>query len=251
MSIKKLSSRKPIRAMRFLFETNAPYAVYKAYLKTYFRKKFIESYFSNMGQFKSDMQKGQFSNDWFTNNIPYWNEVFEKYDLKNKPIKALEVGSWEGMSSLFILATLPKATLISVDTWQGADEHQGSSTLQTIESNFDKNIEAYRDRSTKFKGTSFNFFNDYVVKNSFDLIYIDGSHHTDDVIVDAIKGFELLKVGGIMIFDDYFWGYYNKPIDNPAGAVNAFLRLKEGAFKIECIYGQLILKKLKDGRTVP
>ena len=237
--------------MQFLFETNAPYAVYKAYLKTYFRKKFIESNFSSMGQFKSDMQKGQFSNDWFTNNIPYWNEVFEKYDLKNKPIKALEVGSWEGMSSLFILATLPKATLISVDTWQGADEHQGSSTLQTIERNFDKNIEAYRDRSTKFKGTSFNFFIDYVVINSFDLIYIDGSHHTDDVIVDAIKGFELLKVGGVMIFDDYFWGYYNKPIDNPAGAVNAFLRLKEGAFEIECIYGQLILKKIKDGRTVP
>ena len=251
MSITKLSSRKPIRALQFLFETNAPYAVYKAYLKTYFRKKFIESNFSSMGQFKSDMQKGQFSNDWFTNNIPYWNEVFEKYDLKNKPIKALEVGSWEGMSSLFILATLPKATLISVDTWQGADEHQGSSTLQTIERNFDKNIEAYRDRSTKFKGTSFNFFNDYVVINSFDLIYIDGSHHTDDVIVDAIKGFELLKVGGVMIFDDYFWGYYNKPIDNPAGAVNAFLRLKEGAFEIECIYGQLILKKIKDGRTVP
>jgi hypothetical protein len=32
-----------------------------------------------MGQFKSDMQKGQFSNDWFTHNIPYWNEIFEKY----------------------------------------------------------------------------------------------------------------------------------------------------------------------------
>lgn len=237
--------------MRFLFETNAPYAVYAAYLKTYFKKKYIESNFSSMGQFKSDMHKGQFSNDWFTNNIPYWNEVFDKYDFKDKPIKALEVGSWEGMSSLFILSTLPKATLTSVDTWQGADEHQGSSALQTIESNFDKNIEAYRDRSTKFKGTSFNFFNEFLAKNSFDLIYIDGSHHTDDVIVDAIKGFELLRVGGIMIFDDYFWGYYNKPIDNPAGAVNAFLRLKEGALEIECIYGQLIIKKIKDGRTIP
>jgi hypothetical protein len=251
MSIKKLSSRKPIRALRFLFETNAPYKVYKIYLKTYFRKSFVESTYSSMGQFKLDMQKGLFSNDWFTNNIPYWNEIFEKNDFKNKPIKALEVGSWEGMSSLYILSALPKATLISVDTWQGADEHQGSSTLQTIESNFDKNIEAYRDRSTKFKGTSFNFFNEYVVKDSFDLIYIDGSHHTDDVIIDAIKGFELLKVGGIMIFDDYFWGYYTKAIDNPAGAVNAFLRLKEGSFEILSIYGQLILQKTRDGRPIP
>ena len=76
-------------------------------------------------------------------------------------------------------------------------------------------------------------------------------HHTDDVVVDAIKGFELLKVGGIMIFDDYFWGYYTKAIDNPAGAVNAFLRLKEGSHQILSIYGQLILQKTRDGRPIP
>lgn len=251
MSITKLSSRKPIRALRFLFQTNAPYVVYKIYLKTYLRKVFVGSNFSSMQQFKKDIQKSQFSNDWFTLNIPYWDEVFDKYDFKTKPIKALEIGSWEGMSSLYILKTLPKATLISVDTWQGADEHQGLSVLQTIESNFDKNIEVYRDRSKKFKGTSFNFFNEHPIKESFDLIYIDGSHHTDDVIVDAIKGFELLKVGGIMIFDDYIWGYYSRPIDNPAGAINAFLRLKEGTYEILCIYGQLILRKTRDGRAIP
>ena len=168
MSITKLSSRKPIRALRFLFQTNAPYVVYKIYLKTYLRKVFVPSNVSSMEQFKSDIQKSQFSNDWFTSNIPYWDEVFDKYDFKKKSIKALEIGSWEGMSSLYILSTLPKATLISVDTWQGADEHQGSSALQTIESNFDKNIETYRDRSKKFKGTSFNFFNEYQTKEDFD-----------------------------------------------------------------------------------
>jgi len=26
-----------------------------------------------------------------------------------------------------------------------------------------------------------------------DVVYVDGSHHCNDVIVDAIKGFELLK----------------------------------------------------------
>ena len=133
------------------------------------------------------------------------------------------------MSSLFILSTLPKATLISVDTWEGADEHQGSSTLQTIEDNFDKNIEIYRDRSTKFKGTSFNFFNEYVVKDSFDLVYIDGSHHTDDVIIDAVKGFELLNVGGIMIFDDYLWAEHTVATRNilecPKPAIDAFMNI--------------------------
>ena len=102
MSITKLSSRKPLRALRFLHQTNAPYVVYKIYLKTYLRKVFVEPNLLSMKQFKSDIRKFQFSNDWFTINIPYWDEVFDKQGFKKKPIKALEIGSWEGMSSLYI-----------------------------------------------------------------------------------------------------------------------------------------------------
>jgi len=251
MSITKVSSRKPIRALKFLFDTNAPFFVYWAYIKTYFIKVLIEKKYSNAGQFHIDMMRGQFSNDWFTSNIPYWSEVFNMFDFYSKSINALEIGSWEGMSSLFVLSTLPKSTLTSVDTWEGADEHQGNSALNSIESNFDRNIQNYRNRSIKFKGTSYKFFSENTVKEYFDLIYVDGSHHTDDVIVDAIKSFELLKIGGIMIFDDYIWGYYSNPIDNPAGAINSFLRLKKGAFEILFVYGQLILKKTKNGRLLP
>ena len=39
----------------------------------------------------------------------------------------------------------------------------------------------------------------------FDFIYIDGSHQAPDVLFDALLGFELLRVGGIMVFDDYLW----------------------------------------------
>tara|TARA_R110002110_G_scaffold119309_2_gene293735 strand:+ start:19812 stop:20003 length:192 start_codon:yes stop_codon:yes gene_type:complete len=63
------------------------------------------------------------------------------------------------------------------------------------------------------------------------LTYVNGSHHKNDVIIDAVKCFEMLKVGGIMIFDDYFWQYYPDAIDNPAGAINTFLRLKKDFIK--------------------
>ena len=39
----------------------------------------------------------------------------------------------------------------------------------------------------------------------FDLIYIDGSHTAADVLTDAVLAFQLLRVGGVMIFDDYLW----------------------------------------------
>ena len=39
----------------------------------------------------------------------------------------------------------------------------------------------------------------------FDLIYIDGSHQAPDVLSDAVQGVNLLKIEGVMIFDDYLW----------------------------------------------
>ena len=39
----------------------------------------------------------------------------------------------------------------------------------------------------------------------FDMIYIDGNHEPEYVLEDAVLSFRKLKVGGIMIFDDYGW----------------------------------------------
>ena len=37
----------------------------------------------------------------------------------------------------------------------------------------------------------------------FDQIYIDGSHHSPDVILDLCLAYRLLKKGGVLILDDY------------------------------------------------
>jgi hypothetical protein len=56
----------------------------------------------------------------------------------------------------------------------------------------------------------------------------------------------MLKVGGVMIFDDFFWQYYPKAIDNPAAAINLFLRLKRGSYKIIRLYYQIAIIKTAD-----
>ena len=91
--------------------------------------------------------------------------AFNKYNLLSKKINILEIGIWEGLSSYFILHSLPNATLTCVDTWEGAEEHKtGDATtedvLSNIEVSFDKNLSPFIDRLTKYKGTSFSFFNE-------------------------------------------------------------------------------------------
>ena len=233
-----------LRNLFFLFSTSAPFVVYKAYFKNIVRRNAIEKLRTSTNEFQKLIQVGNFSSDYFSVNIPYWLMLFKKCSINEKNIKALEIGSWEGMSSLFILTELPKADLTCVDTWEGSDEQKNQDVLKSIETHFDLNLEIYKNRLTKFKGTSFSFFNSCNERAQFDLIYIDGSHYCDDVICDAIKGFEQLKVGGVMIFDDYFWNYYKRPIDNPAGAINAFLKLKSGTYELVSVNNQLIIRKL-------
>lgn len=239
--------------LKYLTDTYASSDVFGAYLKGRAQKSKIENkYREDQSRYRESIKNLSLTNDWFTTNIPYWLSVFEQFDFNKKEnLKALEIGSWEGLSSHFFLSTLQGATLTCVDTWAGADEHKSgdaatSQVLSKIESVFDRNLNAYQSRLKKYKGTSYAYFNDHSFRNEFDFIYVDGSHHVDDVIIDAIRCFQMLKVGGVMVFDDYFWKYYPNPIDNPASAVNCFLRLKKGAYRIQRLYYQMIIEKIKD-----
>ena len=41
--------------------------------------------------------------------------------------------------------------------------------------------------------------------DTFEFIYVDGSHQAPDVLCDALLSFRLLRKGGLIVFDDYFW----------------------------------------------
>lgn len=236
----------------YLTRTYAPAEAFSALIKGRRDKRSLpRQYSSKIESFKRARQGLTLSNDWFSGNIPYWLSIIDDYDLRRPGVKALEIGSWEGLSSYFILSEMPGAELTCVDTWAGADEHRDGSassaaTLSRIEQTFDANLLPFADRLTKHKGTSFSFFAECDPARVYDFIYVDGSHHFDDVMIDAIKSFEMLKVGGVMIFDDYFWHYYPKAIDNPAAAINLFLRAKMGVYRIIKLYYQLAIVKTAD-----
>jgi predicted O-methyltransferase YrrM len=49
----------------------------------------------------------------------------------------------------------------------------------------------------------------------FDFISIDASHQAPDVLGDAVLAFQLLRVGGVMAFDDYLWSPTPQGTENP------------------------------------
>ena len=84
----------------------------------------------------------------------------------------------------------------------------------------------------------------------FDLIYVDGSHQASDVLTDSIIAFQLLRVGGVMIFDDYLWcqppASEQDTLNLPKAAIDSFVNLFQR--KLRVISGlpiyQLFIEKI-------
>ena len=246
-----------LQKLKFLILTKAPLWVifYSFTFNLYHRflNKFTiagKLYVDKMNKFKQTKECLKLDNDWFTDSITTWLRAIDSTNLRNKKkINCLEIGSWQGLSAFFILNELKNSHLVCVDTWEGADEHKdgamtSSDVLINVEDTFDRNLNCFEDRVTKYKGKSSSYYEKYFNIKKFDLIYVDGSHHADDVIIDALKCFEMLCDGGLLIFDDYLWKYYENDIDNPAGAINKFLKIKKKNIKIVCFDYQLAIQKV-------
>ena len=182
------------------------------------------------------------TDDWFTHNLNNLNYVFEKYELYKKKINALEIGSYEGNSSVFFLKYFLNLNLTCVDTFRGSAEHK-DKTFTKAYKNFIFNTKKYKKRLRLFKTQSDNFFKN-INKAKYDLIYIDGSHYSKDVLNDALDSFKVLNKGGLIIFDDFMWDYFKKINDNPIGGIKIFFKKKFFEVKILSISYQIILQKL-------
>jgi Methyltransferase domain len=67
-------------------------------------------------------------------------------------------------------------------------------------------------------------------------IYIDGSHQAPDVLADSVLAFQLLRVGGIMIFDDYLWRMEPEgrqdSLNIPKPAIDSFINIFQRKLRV-------------------
>ena len=201
----------------------------------------------------------KFSNGWFYGHIPRWEQLIPK----ENPRKILEIGSYEGQSICYLIETLADGEALEIhclDTWEGGIEHQEKGVdMSLVEYNFDYNIKLASSKKANLKVYKHKGFSDVLMpkmlvsgmKNYFDFIYIDGSHLAADVLSDAILGFRLLKIGGLLCFDDYIMDFLpemnRSSFENPKLAIDAFTNIYFRKIEIipEVNY-QLWIRKLSD-----
>lgn len=183
-------------------------------------------------------KKYDFTRDYFTMRIPEWKEILEPF--KGQPnIHYLEIGVSEGRSALWMLENIiidPAARITCLDVF----------TRKEIHSRFLSNLilSGFLDKVTMIKGKSQTTLRTLPL-NSYDIVYIDGSHTAPNVMVDAALSWSLLKEGGIMIFDDYMLDWELPPQERPKIAIEAFLRIFKKELQIIHQDYQVMVKKIK------
>jgi predicted O-methyltransferase YrrM len=181
------------------------------------------------------MNTPSFTQDWFSRSIPSWSLILNKLSERTTDLRILEVGVFEGRSTCWLLQNhckTPESYIVAIDSFQGGIEHQGME-LGTLRKRFQANIATVASPAQVEirEGFSLPQLAKLIAEGyqRFDFISIDASHQAPDVLGDAVLGFELLKPGGVMAFDDYIWSPMRPGTENPLllpkAAIDAFTTL--------------------------
>jgi predicted O-methyltransferase YrrM len=177
-------------------------------------------------------------------------DFFSGYDALGKQIlghlagrpnlRFVEVGSLEGYSACWLLENIlthASSELTCIDTFEYSSGDRVwfdqciDSQSMNVSDRFDYNIlhTGAAEKVKKCVGRSQTVLRTLPCMES-DFVYVDGSHHPKDVIQDAVLSWGLLRLGGIIAFDDYGWtspgGF------TPKTAIDAFLQLFEGDYRM-------------------
>jgi predicted O-methyltransferase YrrM len=197
-----------------------------------------------------------YTTDWFTGNIPRFQNYLEKH--RNGPAKFLEIGCWEGRSTVWFLENIlihQDSTIYACDTFDGGRDHKDLSeekkvSLRGLYERFLENIKPYQEKVVILKGESQVTLRDVsseiLSEGLFDFVYVDGSHESVHVLEDAVLAFRLLKKDGLMIFDDYEWRRYEDETFNPQLGIDAFLDGYKGYYEVIEKRYQIVIRKIKD-----
>ena len=184
-----------------------------------------------------------------TNRFISWSEIFLSKFQRDEHLKLLEIGSCQGHSALFFLWFFKNCHIDCVDVWDRFTKLGSAENNKRDERLFNENLRDFSGRFRKLKLFSIEFFSEnFSQRGIYDIVFIDGSHHSEEVLSDCLHCFQLLKVNGLMIIDDVFFMCNDRYNDNSLKAIDLFLDLKKQDLKVIKLNSQLFIQKTSDLR---
>ena len=171
-------------------------------------------------------------------------------DYAGKPdLRFLQLGVFNGDASIWMLDNIltdPTSTLVDVDTWAGSDEDiHKTMDFEDVWQSYLHRVKDY-DNVYPIRTETNHFFNVHQDDGDwwYDFIYVDADHTASGVLNDAVMGWQHLKQGGIMAFDDYTWvADSGLDIDTPKPAINFFYWANQKDMETVLVNSQFWVKK--------
>jgi predicted O-methyltransferase YrrM len=181
----------------------------------------------------------QFTENWFDGNIPSLQRWLGPFS--GRPgLRALEIGSFEGRSTLWLCENILTADDARIDC---LDLFATDPVYGDYLSRFRHNTSEHTWKVHEVHGPSFEGLRK--VEGEYDIVYIDGWHSAFGALADGVMSWPLLKIGGVMIFDDYMWVplKYGKP-KKPNRLARLWAKLRGSHWRQETL-----LKQIRDMQT--
>ena len=154
----------------------------------------------------------------------------------------LEIGVCEGWSAKWWLDNSLRSDnsrYVGIDAWVDWPKQELSGG-EVYRSACDR-LKPYGSKVELITGWSMNELVKMSPK-SFDVIYIDGNHDLLPVMIDSVLSWRLLRVGGVLLWDDYGQRARGK---QPKNAVQGFLRGIKGRYELLFENWQMAVVKTK------
>ena len=189
----------------------------------------------------------EFTYDCVSNNIPFIQPLLLDFAARHGAgtIRYMEIGAYEGRNIAFMDWLLPgQLDITAIDPWFD-ETHNPDESYHGIEARFRRNAA----RTGAAKMTVLRSFSSIELPKmqaageTFDMIYVDGSHTAVDVMIDMCFCANLLKVGGMMILDDYWHDVSDIGGPGVKQAVDRFLGVFRQHFDVVAAYRQVVLLK--------
>jgi predicted O-methyltransferase YrrM len=156
--------------------------------------------------------------------------------LKMEKPRILEIGTFTGVSIINMLNVVENSVGVCIDNWglnPGESRHvekyffDNNMGMSDIKNVFWNNVKkaGVENRITLLEGDSVEKLLELSKNNeTFNFIYVDGSHKCLDAYTDIVIAWNILEKGGIMAVDDYKWNMNAPVLERPYDGVNRFLK---------------------------